>query len=239
MHGHRGMDAARAAAAGALLVILSSGGAACGGQFDVIGGDGGNGDAGVDSGSEAAASVTTDCTTIDGGAGPLDPSIQDTVSGTNGVFVDSCDPSGNLVDYLCETRNICGPGPNPGCTQVATGAVISQTVDCSGHCIDGRCDGRCPDFDQRVDFVSVGAAGSATIHNDTDGRAYACTLVFDAPNDAFDCMTDPHAGSTATISSLGLQAAYCTGKGFGAIGLKFDGVTPVGNEACTYQCSIP
>ncbi len=225
--------------AGALFVAIFSGGLGCGGTFESISDDGGKGDAAAETGTEVGATATTDCTTIDGGPGPEDPSVQDTVRGTNGVFVDSCDPSGNLVDYLCETKNVCGPGPNPGCTEVATGAVISQNVDCSGHCTDGRCDGRCPTYDQRVSFVSVGMAGAATIHNDTDGRTYACTLTFDAPNDSFDCTTGPHPGSMATITSLGLHGTYCTGKDFGSFGVMFDGVSSPGNEACTYGCSIP
>jgi len=235
----------------AWAVVAVGTGVACGGSTASIAGGDDGGSPGADGAADSPAPAsTTDCTTIDAGggpgggpnaaAGPTDPGVQDTVRGTNGTFVDSCDASGNLVDYLCETKTTCGPGPNPECTTSATGKVVSQNVDCSGHCSGGRCDSRCPAIGQAIDFVSVDpSSGDATIHDDGDGRTFACTLAFQAPNLAFDCKTGPQAGTKASIVSLGLHGEYCTGKDFGGFGVKFDGVGGPGTEACAYECSVP
>jgi hypothetical protein len=126
------------------------------------------------SGDASGPAVVLDCVPDAGVAStdPGDPAVQDTLSGTNGVFTDSCDPQGNLVDYSCETATTCGPGPNPGCSMVDTGRVVPQSIDCSGHCVNGRCDGRCPSIGQGYHFVAVGPAGAATLMNDSDGRTY-------------------------------------------------------------------
>ena len=170
---------------------------------------------------------------------PGDPSVQDTLTGTNGVFTDSCDSQGNLVDYSCETETVCGPGPTPGCSMYDTGRVVPQSIDCSGHCVNGRCDGRCPSIGQGYHFVAVGPPGAATLMNDSDGRTYACSLIYDQSGDSFDCTTGPTAGLAGSITSLGLHGGYCTGQDFGNIGVTIDGVPAPDGQSCTYSCSIP
>jgi hypothetical protein len=171
--------------------------------------------------------------------GPGDPGIADTVHGTNGTFVDACDSTGNLVDYICETATVCGPGPNPGCRSYTTGLVVPKNINCSGHCANARCDGRCPAQGQSFHYVAVNnTTGAATIHNDSDGRTYVCTLIFDSTQDSFDCTKGPAVGGLGTIVSLGLQGSYCTGVSFGNIGVNESG-QPAGMENCAYACSIP
>jgi hypothetical protein len=211
------------------LALMGSG---CGGgSSDLLGGA----DASQDSPSSPLGE-TVDCT---GDAGPngVDPSIETHAIGTNGTFDDACDPQGNLVEYVCETTTLCGPGPNPSCTTLRTGRVVPKNVDCAGHCRDGWCDDRCPATGQLVTYVSIDGQGNPQLHNHSDGRSYACTLVFDNPNDAVDCKTTPTASTQATVVSLGLSGAPCTGGGFGNIGLT---VPPdaKGVESCAYACSI-
>jgi hypothetical protein len=215
-------------------------------EGSVTGADGGvtGTDGGVtaaDGGVDAPAPLALTCVP-DAGAtasGPSDPAVPDVVSGTNGVFSDACDAQGNLVDYYCETFNVCGPGPNPSCQMYLTGRVVSQNVDCSGHCSTASCDSRCPAIGQRFHYAAVGASGAATIVNDSDGRTYACSVLYDNPNDSFSCTTGPTVGMAGTITSLGMHGSYCTGKGFGNIGVTIDGVSAPGNETCAYGCDIP
>jgi hypothetical protein len=167
------------------------------------------------------------------------PSIRDVVTGTNGSFIDTCDGQGNLVDYSCETHTTCGPGPNPGCTPFETGRVVPTSIDCSGHCVNGWCDGRCPADGDQFHFTGPASGGMVTIHDDTDGRTFVCTVVYDNPGDTFDCTTGPASGVTGTVSSLGLHGDYCTGKSFGNIGVAIAGIASPNGEACAYACSIP
>ena len=157
------------------LTTLASLVAACGGATTSSLGDPGTDAAVVD----APAAQALDCVADAGvtSSDPGNPAVKDTLSGTNGVFTDSCDSQGNLVDYSCETRTVCGPGPNPDCSMFDTGRVVPESIDCSGHCMNGECDGRCPSIGQSYHFVAVGSAGAVTLGNDTDGRTYACTLI--------------------------------------------------------------
>jgi len=83
------------------------------------------------------------------------------------------------------------------------------------------------------------AAGNAVIHNDGDGRAYACTVGAGPPmQTTFDCAR-PTAGRTGFVQGLGLSASFCTGAAFGGIAVAVDGVAaPQGGYACFYECGI-
>jgi hypothetical protein len=225
--------------------VVTGQGKCCGCGFDA----GGVADAFIDAPSvhdaspapDGSTSKTVDCT-ADAGAtmiGGGDPGIADTVRGSNGTFVDACDSTGNLVDYVCETMTVCISPPNPLCQTYTTGRVVPKALNCSGHCTNGRCDGRCPATGQAFHYVAVNnTSGAATIHNDTDGRTYVCSLIFDSTQDAFDCTKGPAVGSQGTVVSLGLQGSYCTGASFGNIGVNEAG-QPAGQENCAYSCSIP
>ena len=215
--------------------------AACGGSTAAIG-NGGDGGGGVDGAAVGdGATLVLDCQPDGGATGTTgsDPSVQDTLHGTNGVFTDACDSMGNLVDYSCETLQTCGPGPNPDCTPYETGKVISTNLDCAGHCVDGRCDGRCPTESQRITFTSsADGAGNIAIHNDTAGRSYVCIVLYDNPGDSFDCTTGPHAGLQGTVTGLGLHGDWCTGKDFGNIAVSVDGAPSPTFESCAFGCGI-
>jgi hypothetical protein len=173
---------------------------ACGGSTASPGNGGGVDGAAVGDG----ATLLLDCQPDGGATGTTDsdPSVQDTLHGTNGVFT-------------------------------------STNLDCAGHCADGRCDGRCPTESQRITFTSSSdGAGHLAIDNDIDGRSYVCTVVFDNPNDSFDCTTGPHAGLQGTVTGLGLHGDWCTGKDFGNIAVAVDGAQSPTNESCAFGCGI-
>jgi hypothetical protein len=227
-----------------LCIVLTT---ACGGSTESLGSPAA--DSGADSpvpdpmasDTDAAAAVQAIDCVPDGAVmqpDPGDPGVQQTLSGTNGVFVDTCDAQGNLVQYSCETATTCGPGVNPGCSESTTGRVDSQNVNCSGHCAGGRCDSRCPDIGQRFHFVAVGPPGTANLANDSDGRTYACSVSFDQPSDAFDCSNGPAPGMTGAITSLGLHGTYCPGEDFGNVGVSIDGASSPATENCAYACGI-
>lgn len=181
--------------------------------------------------------------TADGGTTALpsfpdDPSVRHSVSGTNGTFVDTCDSSGNLVDYSCATLSACGPGPNPECTRYETGAVKSTNIDCVGTCVNGQCDGRCPMIGQQVTFTGSVSGGVIPVTNNGDGRRYSCTVAYQNSAYSFNCTSGPHAGLQMTIVSLGLGGDWCTGKQWGSFGASVDGVSPAGVEVCAYTCDI-
>ena len=85
---------------------------------------------------------------------------------------------------------------------------------------------------------SSDGAGHLAIDNDIDGRSYVCTVVFDNPNDSFDCTTGPHAGLQGTVTGLGLHGDWCTGKDFGNIAVAVDGAQSPTNESCAFGCGI-
>ncbi len=185
----------------------------------------------------SAAETVTFCT-----AGGLNRQegygVKHTYVASNGTFSDNCDENGNLLDYKCVAETKCGPGPNPACNNLDTGEVASTTVDCAGTCMNGRCDSRCPQQGDHLTFLETQPDGSAVIHNDTDGRAYSCTLQTDSPADSFDCKT-VGAGQTGIVLSLGLSGRQCPGADFGGIGVALPGVpTSNGGENCDYKCGI-
>ena len=178
--------------------------AACGGSTAAIG-NGGDGGGGVDGATVGdGATLVLDCQPDGGATGTTDsdPSVQDTLHGTNGVFT-------------------------------------STNLDCAGHCADGRCDGRCPTESQRITFTSsADGAGNIAIHNDTAGRSYVCTVLYDNPGDSFDCTTGPNAGLQGTVTGLGLHGDWCTGKDFGNIAVSVDGAPSPTFESCAFGCAI-
>lgn len=169
-----------------------------------------------------------------------DPTTVQSVTGTNGSFSDACDGSGNLTEYLCETKMECGPGPNPACYDKQTGKVIPKTYDCNGKCNAGTCDARCPASGQQLTYESVDQEGNPVLKNSADGRRYACQLTWDNPKDAYDCVKAPFVGEKGRVASLGLSTHQCTGGEIGNIGVAIEGVQPPtgGGQHCTYTCSI-
>lgn len=220
----------------------------CGGSSAVVGppaGDGGPSDGGADSSSVVTPTSIT-CTPDAGDAGPygVNPTVAVQVTGTNGVFTSSCDPQGNLIAYECEMMQSCGPGPNPECTPFETGKVVPQPIDCSGHCMAGACDGRCPAVGQQVTYVSVNG-DSIVLHNDVDGRTYACTFIVTEPGGNYDCHAGPTAGAKASIGNVTYSGAVsygsmelCVGANFANVGLAYPGVMSQGGYSCVYSCGI-
>lgn len=99
------------------------------------------------------------CESGKNGSDRSDSEIRRAVSGSNGTYTDHCDGDGNLVEYACESigrecwdveesaRPPAGaPRPPAPCGPRQTGDVTRHTVDCSGHCRNGSCAGRCPNF---------------------------------------------------------------------------------------------
>jgi len=222
--GHAGASG-EAGSAGSVGAVGSGGNAATGGA-------GGGGKAGAmdGGGTGGSAGVKSLNCTPDSGAtqNDIDPATRKTISGTNGSFTDSCDGALNLLEYSCKTIAICSDPPNPSCTYVQTGEVISQPFDCGGTCKDGACASRCPAHGDTLSYLSVAADGGAKFRNESDGRVYECQLIFDAPNDAYDCKTGPTVGQRSVITSLGLRATFCTGGEFGNLGIG----------GCSYACRI-
>ncbi len=196
------------------------------------------------SGSGSSGASSSDASSGTGGTGPspprtcvagadvsgseIDPTVKKEVMGNDGMQMDHCDDDGNLVEALCEIETECGPGPNPGCMTTQTGNTTTMEFDCAGTCIDGTCEARCPAAEDELEYVQVG--DPAVLQNNTDGRAYTCTLLFDQMNDTYDCTTDPVVGETTTVIGLGLAGSFCTGGDFGNI------QTATG---CSYACTIP
>jgi len=198
--------------------------------------------------------VSVDCptssTSVAIGSAPsvestIGPAIRRSLRGTNGTFVDSCDDSGNLVDYECETKQVCdGPWPNPTCTSEYTGNVIPQTYDCNGHCHDGACVARCPAPGDVLTYAAVDTfTGSVTFLNRRERLTYPCKLEFDVPDDSYDCKLDPMMGSAVHVVWQWLRTGYCTGGDFGTFGV--DAVRASSLDAgatestCTYSCTLP
>jgi hypothetical protein len=170
----------------------------------------------------------------------LDPEVPGVVQGSNGTFADACDDDGNLIEYLCESRLLCGPGPNPACNSMNTGLVISELIDCSGHCSGAACAARCPNFGDRLVYRSFDPAnGAATLENQTDQRSYECELSDDTADDGYDCLTAPTVGSEVKMVTQGLQTSQCTGGGFGTIGVTDLSASDQDWHRCAYACAIP
>jgi hypothetical protein len=166
--------------------------------------------------------------------------------GTNGTFLDSCDPRRNLVDYHCETSCPNSGGVNQAVCVSLTGKVVSSALDCHGECHDGRCESGCPKKDQRVSYNSGGPTKGISFTNLSDQRKYLCDLQSDVASDTFDCTTDAPAARTAVLindagDSRLRQGYFCTGDSAFIIALRFEG-RPVAEQAghhCQYLCRGP
>jgi hypothetical protein len=170
----------------------------------------------------------------------LDPEVAGVVRGSNGTFADACDDDGNLIEFLCESQLICGPGPNPACTTMNTGLVISELIDCAGHCSGAACAARCPNFGDRLVYRSFDrATGAATLENQTDQRSYECELADDTADDGYDCLSAPSVGLEVKMVTQGLQTSQCTGGGFGTIGVTDLSAPDQDWHHCAYACAIP
>jgi hypothetical protein len=215
------------------------------GVIDTSAGSGGlaAAQAGGSAGGASSTGGVVRCDTPSAVGLAADPRVQRTVQGTSQTSTDSCDADGNLVDYYCETKQTCtipGPDPLPNCTSVNTGNVLSQAYDCSGHCVNGTCESRCPTFGDLMSYVAVDAAtGSATLENQTDHRRYVCQLSFDAANDNYDCKTGPMPGAKVKMLAQGLKSSYCTGGNFGGFGVGAEDAVLSDPPTCDYDCVIP
>jgi hypothetical protein len=169
-----------------------------------------------------------------------DPAVPYIWTGTNGAFLDACDSSGNLTKHSCEAKLLCGPGgPNPECNDFDTGLVLTQTVDCAGHCSGGACPSRCPTFGDTMTVQTLDASGNVTLRDAVDGRRFACQLSYDQPNDGFDCIADVHVGLAGTFSSQGFSGDYCTGANIGSLGLCYPSAAACVGQHCTYgPCGV-
>jgi hypothetical protein len=221
----------------------ASAGDSAGAGREANGGAGG-GVAGVTNGGSSTGG-TVQCAAQGVVVYTTDPQVQKTVQGTNGTFVDSCDAQGNLTDYYCETMQTCTfptpqPDPLPMCTSMNTGKVVSNSYDCSGHCMNGTCSDRCPTFGDVLTYVTVDAAtGAATFENQTDHRRYGCQLTFDASGDTYDCKTGPSVGLAVKMTAQGLKSWTCTGGDFGALGIGPTDALSTDPPTCDYDCVIP
>jgi hypothetical protein len=117
--------------------------------------------------------------------------------------------------------------------------MVEGVVDCLGTCRGARCDGRCPQQGDQLTFMGEGTSGNVVIHDDSNGRGYACMVQAALPmQTTFDCAHAP-AGRTGFVQGLGLSGSFCTGAAFGGIAVTVDGVAvPQGGYACLYQCSV-
>jgi hypothetical protein len=174
--------------------------------------------------------------------GPPNPEVSHTFSGTNGMFADSCDADGNLLGYQCEKAYPpCTTGPDCGHNPIYTGNVVPlpQVVDCSHTCIAAHCDGRCPEQAEQVTFGGLDTDGREMVHNDSDGRTYACDVITTAPTaGTFDC-SKIAAGQTGYVFGLGLTGRFCTSATvFGSFGVVLDGVPTPRGATCLFSCAI-
>jgi hypothetical protein len=193
------------------------------------------------SGAQAVVTCTANGPDL---AGLRSPEVAHTYDAGNGTFTDHCDANGNLIGYECETKlPSCSPGQN-GCDGplVFTGQVVPlpNVVDCGGTCLDGRCDGRCAQQGDQVTLMGEDTAGDVLLHNDSDGRMYAC---MPDPQDEhganFDCAHVPQA-QKGFVMGRSVADQHCTGAAFGNISVVLDNVpTPSGLDTCGYlNCGI-
>jgi hypothetical protein len=184
------------------------------------------------SGGVGGAGGSGSCSDPDG----LNPSVRATASGVNGTFSDVCDPSGNLLEYVCEIifEPGCLPNPDPSCTWV-TGNVVAANLDCKGTCAEGTCSGRCPQQEDRITYIERLGEGGAVFKNENDGHVYTCNLIFDNSTDTYNCSTDPLVGETVRVAALGLTTpGFCAPGPIGNIGTGQIG----GPQQCTYACTL-
>jgi hypothetical protein len=182
------------------------------------------------------------------------------VEATAGTFTDHCDENGDLVEYSCEVQyvqspncGVTGPGGGvlpvaaapladiavPFCdsTEVVTGNVTEVVTACAGRCEEAICPFECPDYDERLTYVSVDAVtGAAVFAFDRVGHNLSCELIFDRDTDDYSCITDPEAGREVIVPSLGISSRFCLEGDIGNIGV--DDPTYEGIEECAYRCDV-
>jgi hypothetical protein len=176
------------------------------------------------------------CTDPDGG----DYSVRGTTTGTNGIFYDSCDASGNLVEHYCEYQNClplqdrAAPYPTGGaggigipCSPQVTGRVISGTVDCGGRCVEGACSWFCAAQGDVYSVVSTQPGMAVLAH--PAGRILECTVLVELGG--FNCSAAGLAGHAMTVVALGSCTPHST-----TIGV--DDASTMAGQDCTYQCTV-
>jgi hypothetical protein len=159
------------------------------------------------------------------------PDTRKTITGSNGTFTDECDAAGNLVEYACEVMQVCSGVPNPDCKPgPETGKVVSQNIDCLGHCSNGTCPSRCAQMGDLVHLESIGGASgrAITVRNLTDGRRYSCEDPSGPPPADPTCHAMSLVGRDIAVIQSG--APWCTGT-FG--GLTLDIVQNCGVPNCS------
>jgi len=183
------------------------------------------------------------------------------IDATAGHFEDHCDANGDLVQYQCELTYIYDPnclyplsaavdttldgvGPSPAvavpiCTTVPvpTGNVIETDSACAGRCQDATCPNECPDYDEKVTYLSIDRnTGAAQFSFPRFDKTLDCELIFDRDTDDYDCVLDPQPDREVDIPSLGLSSSYCLEGNIGNIGI--DDPTHDGIEECAYRCDV-
>ncbi|HET9954259.1 MAG TPA: hypothetical protein VFQ61_07135 [Polyangiaceae bacterium] len=218
-----------------------------GGSAGSAGGGGVTGTAGS-SGVGGAAGASS-CSDPDSSGSTYPERVRSSALGTNGKFTDSCDASGNLVEYTCEYQTLDAqpcplpageaadpfvpPGsggaapPRPFC-RVPTGRVVPMNVDCGGTCRDGACFSWCATFNDELHVVSS-MAGETAIENATRNVKYRCSVAFQPPG-AAACEGAQVVGRTLFVTSIG----NCTGTPL----LTVFGVSSSSTSAeeCAYRC---
>jgi hypothetical protein len=218
-----------------------AGGGAAGGEGGAAGSPVGGAAGLAGSGQAGGGGAATACSDPDASGGHGDGySEQATTTGTNGPFTDSCDESGNLIEYSCElgpciSARIAAPfagrggipqGGNGGVAACPTGQVVPLTIDCDGNCKDGACFGWCAE--QGGQFQVTGVEGSS-LSMTKESDEYSCTVVFQ--REGYDCTSEALVGRTLVVTSLGT----CTG-GSTTFGWN-DPELPTQQE-CTFTCSV-
>jgi hypothetical protein len=156
--------------------------------------------------------------------------VKESYSGTNGVFIDTCQ-GGDLVQYGCEETST-EPNPfDPAIYTYTTGAVTSRNVDCGGRCIDGACPNVCPAVGDELRYLSVEADGRATLESISSGWTYACSL-----NPSGECLATPRPGDIVNVTGTQTPGLYTGDECAEEIGMSVG----VGTEAtCWYNPCVP
>jgi hypothetical protein len=199
-----------------------------GGDAEGEGLDGGQTDAFV-TGDGGEPSV--DCTSSATPQSTANVVIRRRLHGTNGDFEDQCDSNGMLTKYSCELMGPCQP--QAPCTQVPTGKVIAQTIDCGGTCVSGECNPRCPTLGENLVYEGISADGSATLRSGTTGRTYTCQLSSMVVDGGFDCRTAPHVGTSVVVTDSGDAGPYCV-----APSVHLTVGSTVVDPHCAYDCQV-
>lgn len=178
-------------------------------------------------GAGCAAGATHDCPDD---IRDLRLTIQDTVAGLNGVFVDHCDSAGNLVAYQCEqvSEFVCDDFDCDDSYR-ATGIVEEVLKDCAGTCKAGACESRCPHTGDVILYSGPIAGGQHAVKNVTQGWSYHCETLFDS-------CTLPAIGAHETIEYMEAGDYTCMGGEHTAVGFHRPNLGP--NEVdCVFRCT--